>query len=297
MANEHKKTTTKRKSAVADNKVAERKNWLLEKVDRARKRAKKDKKYEKRLTWAWAFALTLWVGVTFFVAQMIVFGIASWLINQFQWGVNYTIAETVCMVLSYVVALAVMIIAPKKLLNMRVTRDGLGLHGMPTWTDILLSPIGYILSIIASIAIMMVVKVIAPGIDWEQKQDVGFNSVLNGSDRMVAFVALVILAPITEELIFRGFLYGKLRNHLSAMPAIILVSVLFGVLHGQWNVGIIVGLMSVFMCLAREITGTIYAGILLHMIRNGLAFYFLYIAGGTGSFGMAAIPLLLPFLV
>ena len=113
---------------------------------------------------------------------------------------------------------------------------------------------------------------------------------------MVAFVALVILAPVTEELIFRGFLYGKLRSRLSAIPAIILVSVLFGVLHGQWNVGIIVGLMSVFMCLAREITGTIYAGILLHMIRNGVAFYVLYVMGGAGSFGVA-IPLLLPFLV
>ena len=251
---------------------------------------------KKTATWVWAFALTLWVGVTFFVAQMVVFGIVSWLIRQFQWGVNLTVAETVCMVFSYVLALVAMIIVPKKLFSMKVTRDSLGLRGMPTWADILLSPIGYILSLIASIAVMMIIKVIAPGINWNEAQDVGFNSVITSGDRMVAFVALVILAPVTEELIFRGFLYGKLRSRLNAIPAIILVSVLFGALHGQWNVGIIVGLMSVFMCLAREITGTIYAGILLHMIRNGVAFYVLYVMGGAGSFGVA-IPLLLPFLV
>jgi membrane protease YdiL (CAAX protease family) len=112
---------------------------------------------------------------------------------------------------------------------------------------------------------------------------------------MVAFVALVILAPVTEELIFRGFLYGKLRSRLNAIPAIILVSVLFGVLHGQWNVGVIVCIMSVFMCIARELTGTIYSGILMHMIRNGIAFYLLYVNPIMGA--MAGCATLWPFLV
>ena len=291
MADGHKKT-----KKTATRKKAEQKNWALAKVEQAKKRAKKDEKYKKRLTWAWALALTVWVGVVFYAAEALVFELAGWLIRQFHWTVNLNVAQTVCMVFSYVLALAVMIVVPKKLLNMKITRDGLGLHGTPTWTDIMLSPIGYILSLIATVAVMMVVKVIAPGLDLNESQDVGFNSVLTGADRMVAFVALVILAPITEELIFRGFLYGKLRTRLSAVPAIILVSILFGVMHGQWNVGIVVATMSVFMCLAREITGTIYAGILLHMIRNGVAFYVLYVLGGVSSVG-AIVPFLLPFLV
>jgi membrane protease YdiL (CAAX protease family) len=115
------------------------------------------------------------------------------------------------------------------------------------------------------------------------------ESLYSNADKMVAFAALVILAPIAEELIFRGYLYGKLRTRLSAIPAIILVSVLFGFMHGQWNVGIVVGVMSIFLCIARELTGTIYAGVLMHMIRNGLAFYLLYInpISAVGVLGVA----------
>jgi hypothetical protein len=56
--------------------------------------------------------------------------------------------------------------------------------------------------------------------------------------------------------------------------------------------------MSIFMCIARELTGTIYAGILMHMIRNGIAFYFLYvnpIAGVAASCVLA--PTVLSFLI
>ena len=57
------------------------------------------------------------------------------------------------------------------------------------------------------------------------------------------------------------------------------MSILFGVVHMQWNVGVNVFAMSVVLCGLREITGTIYSGILVHMIKNGLAFYYLYILG------------------
>ena len=49
-------------------------------------------------------------------------------------------------------------------------------------------------------------------------------------------------------------------------------------MHGQWNVGINVFAMSIVLCVMREITGSIYSGILLHMLKNMLAFYLLYIA-------------------
>ena len=98
---------------------------------------------------------------------------------------------------------------------------------------------------------------------------------------------LVVVAPIAEELIFRGWLYGKLRlllssklsNNASMILSIILVSVLFGMVHMQWNVGVNVFALSVVLCGLREITGTIYAGILAHMLKNGIAFYLLYILG------------------
>ena len=156
---------------------------------------------------------------------------------------------------------------------------------------------GYIVSLLGAVAIVYVMQLILPVVNWSETQDVGFNNVVSSMDRIITFVALVILAPLMEELIFRGYLYSRLRGKMSALPAIILVSVLFGVMHGQWNVGIVVGVMSVVLCIAREMTGTIYAGILMHMIRNGIAFYMLYVNPmGLAGFGVVA-PALLPFLV
>ena len=96
---------------------------------------------------------------------------------------------------------------------------------------------------------------------------------------MKAFLSLVVIAPLAEEMVLRGWRYGKLRRHTWAVPAILLTSVAFGAAHGQWNVGSTVGVMSVFMCLIREMTGTVYGGIIVHMLKNGLAFYMLFIYG------------------
>ena len=278
--------------------MSERRGGLIaSKLDRMRKRAKKDEKYKKRLTIFWALAITLWVGFVFFAAQIVVFLIARILINSVNWSINENVAQTVCMVISYVLALGVLILVAKKIFSAQVTRDSLGLRGLPTWTDILLSPVGYIVSLLGAVAIVYVMQLILPVVNWSETQDVGFNNVISSTDRIITFVALVILAPFMEELIFRGYLYSRLRGKMRALPAIILVSVLFGVMHRQWNVGIVVGVMSVVLCIAREMTGTIYAGILMHMIRNGIAFYMLYVNPmGLAGFGVVA-PALLPFLV
>ena len=91
-------------------------------------------------------------------------------------------------------------------------------------------------------------------------------------------IALVFIAPIAEEILMRGWLYGKLRTKLKAPLAILLVSLVFALLHGQWNVGVTVFSLSLVLCTLREITGTIWSGIILHMLSNGIAFYLLYVA-------------------
>ena len=280
-----------------------KKNWLTQKIEAIKKRARKDEAYKKRMVALWAIALTVWVGAIIVVAQFVVSLVATIIIKGSDAVVdaNSAVLEAVLMVIVYVMALVLIILPPLYLLNSKVSRDSLGLKGLPTWTDILLAPIGYIASMVATIAVLLVVQAVAPSFDLNEAQDVGFNGIYLSIDKAIAFVALVVLAPIAEELIFRGYLYGKLRTRLSAIPAIILVSVLFGFMHGQWNVGIVVGVMSVFLCVARELTGTIYAGILMHMIRNGLAFYLLYVnpistTSMAGTLGVV-LPIIAPFLL
>lgn len=155
-------------------------------------------------------------------------------------------------------------------------RDELGVQKFPTFVDIGLAPIGYIVYMVIAAALTTIMSAFT-WFNAEEAQDVGFNYLSGGFDRTVAMIALVIIAPLAEEIIMRGWLYGKLRSKLKILPAILLVSVLFGFLHGQWNVAVSTFAMSIVLCGLREITGTIWSGVLLHMLSNGIAFYLLYI--------------------
>lgn len=162
----------------------------------------------------------------------------------------------------------------------------IGIRGLPTWTDIGLAVVGFILAMLLAAGVTAVFSVF-PWFNAEQAQNVGFNTYLGGTDRIIAYLVLAILVPIAEELIFRGWLYGRLRrlfsknlvDWLSMTLSILLTSLLFAALHGQWNVGVVVFVLSVVMCLLRELTGTIYAGILVHILKNTVAFYQLFVLG------------------
>lgn len=243
---------------------------------------------QKHKSKAWKIFLTVlelvmftgWALIALEISKQIMYGALLLLTNVF--GVELTATATLETALSavvYVIDLIVTIGIPALIFCEKPTRDSLGLRGLFTWTDIGMGVIGFILSMIGALIVTALAAAIFPWIDMEQAQEVGYDNISGFKDMMMAFLALVVIAPVAEEIVFRGWLYGKLRRRTWAIPAILLTSVAFGVAHGQWNVGITVGVMSVFMCLIREMTGTVYGGMIVHMLKNGLAFYMLFIYG------------------
>ena len=156
-------------------------------------------------------------------------------------------------------------------------RAELGFKHLPTFIDLGLAPIGYIVHLVLATALTSLMSLFT-WFNADQVQDTGFSYFITGGERFIAMLALVFVAPIAEEILMRGWLYGKLRTKLKAPLAIFLVSLVFAALHGQWNVGVTVFSLSLVLCTLREITGTIWSGIILHMLSNGIAFYLLYIA-------------------
>ena len=153
-----------------------------------------------------------------------------------------------------------------------------GLQRWPQWKELGLGLAAIVLYALGSMALLYAASVFF-GLNAGQEQDLGFTSRLFGNELMIAFVVLVVLTPVFEEMIFRGFLYGRLRAITKKawwLPAIA-VSVLFGVAHGQWNVGLDVFVLSMVACALREITGSIWGGIVLHMIKNMVAFMFTFV--------------------
>ncbi len=239
---------------------------------------RKSKTWKVCLNIAEYLLLCAWVWVCLEVSQYIVQGAVKLLTF---WGVDFSahmaLAQTVFSAIVYAICLAITIALPWLLLGEKTTRDELGLRGLFTWTDIGLGVAGFVVSMIAIFIVTAVVSIIFPWFDANEAQDVGFSNLSGFWDMMFAFVTLVVIAPLCEEIIFRGWLYGKLRARTWAMPAIILTSILFGIAHGQWNVGVTVAVMSVVMCLIREMTGTIWGGLIIHMLKNGLAYYVLFV--------------------
>ena len=244
------------------------------------KQKRKSKRRKVILTIIELVLLTAWVLLALEISKQIMYGAMLLLTDVFgvTLNVNATL-ETVLSAIVYVIDLVITLGVPALIFCEKPTRDSLGLRGLFTWTDIGMGVIGFILSMIAALIVTAIAAAIFPWIDMEQAQEVGYDNISGFKDMMMAFLALVVIAPVAEEIVFRGWLYGRLRRHTWAIPAILLTSVAFGAAHGQWNVGITVGVMSVFMCLIREMTGTVYGGIIVHMLKNGLAFYMLFIYG------------------
>jgi membrane protease YdiL (CAAX protease family) len=86
---------------------------------------------------------------------------------------------------------------------------------------------------------------------------------------MLAMLAVAcVLAPIYEEMFFRGVLYRACRQRLGRPIALILSSVLFGILHTNAAGFLSLTLLGGVLAVAYEYTGDIRVPILAHGIFN-----------------------------
>lgn len=129
-----------------------------------------------------------------------------------------------------------------------------------------------------SIFLVVVYSLIAlvPSFNSEQAQDVGFVGA-SGWQLVLAFIGLVIIAPISEEIFFRGFLYRGLRRSWPIWLAAIGTSGLFALAHGQWNVGVDVFILSMLLIFVYQKTGNLWLTIGMHATKNLIAFLFLFV--------------------
>ena len=100
---------------------------------------------------------------------------------------------------------------------------------------------------------------------------------LNGSVlfNTFTFISVVILAPIFEELIFRGMILNTLTKY-NKMFAIIVTSLLFGLLHLNITQAIPAFFMSLVLCYMYVQTDSILVTILAHAGNNLLALMAVY---------------------
>ncbi len=157
----------------------------------------------------------------------------------------------------------------------------------PKWMDISYALAGFAAYFVLYVIIALIAQKLFPSIDFDQKQQIGFQTARETSQLILVFMSLVVAPPIAEEILCRGFLYTGLRSRWPVWIAAVVTSILFAAAHLQfgsgapllWVAAIDTFILSLVLVFLREKTNSLSAPIMLHMLKNGLAFTLLFVIG------------------
>ena len=95
------------------------------------------------------------------------------------------------------------------------------------------------------------------------------------------FIVVAVMAPIVEELTYRGLGFAVLRDMYGQTPAIIGCGLAFGLAHGLFVALPILAIFGMILALLRAKTDSIYPAMLLHATFNGIALIVAVSGGGS----------------
>ena len=240
----------------------------------------------------YALALVVWVVASFYAAQILmlalVWGFAQLGIELAPAFLGETVITTIMTAIIYLLSLVIVAAVPYWTLKNRTTRDEMGLRqSLPLWRDLGLAPLVYITCFVCTAVAIVLLQVYIPGFNPAQQQEIPFDpdQYMQQYELLLIFLTLAIIAPVAEELLFRGYLFGKLRKKLPALAVILITAIVFSALHLgigslqdlQWNVAVDTFILALGLGLLRHFTGSVWASILVHVLKNSVAFFVLFI--------------------
>jgi membrane protease YdiL (CAAX protease family) len=98
-----------------------------------------------------------------------------------------------------------------------------------------------------------------------------YRTARNDGTLPLLWLTFVFVAPVAEEIMFRGFLFrGWVRSERGAIPGILVISLLFAAIHVQYDW---FGMLQVFfigllLAIARWRSGSTLLTILMHVLTN-----------------------------
>ena len=136
------------------------------------------------------------------------------------------------------------------------------------------------LAILAWLAYVALAALAAPLLQPDQED---ITREIGGDDGsvlalVIAGLLIVVAAPISEEVFFRGFMFAGLRNSMPIWPAAVISAIVWGSLHipgGNIGVAVQLAIFGVVLAWLYERSGTLWAPVLAHGINNTIAFVLL----------------------
>ena len=123
-----------------------------------------------------------------------------------------------------------------------------------------------------SLLVISVSNILDTCISTLQINDPAYSAVAealyNSSGVAVQILVIGIIGPVSEEIIFRGLVYRRLRDYTGVLPAAVLSGLIFGIYHGNLTQGIFAFCVGILLALLYEHFGTLWASIAAHMANN-----------------------------
>lgn len=162
---------------------------------------------------------------------------------------------------------------PKNLLKKQL--EFLKLNHRPTAAQIFETFGFYILYVITIVLVGTVVQATSI-VNVEQTQDLGVSPPTDTSSILAVLFIFLVLPPISEEILFRGYLYNKVRRYAPIGLSALITSILFGVAHLEygnlnWIAAIDTFVFSLYLIFISQKHQSLYSSILLHALKNSLA--------------------------
>ena len=94
--------------------------------------------------------------------------------------------------------------------------------------------------------------------------------------RIASGIATILIAPIGEEILFRGILYPWAKRRFSQQLALWGTAILFGAIHANLASFVPLTMLAVLLVWLYEYTGNLLAPIAVHCVFNAANFVALY---------------------
>jgi membrane protease YdiL (CAAX protease family) len=114
---------------------------------------------------------------------------------------------------------------------------------------------------------------------------------------LLAVVVVGGLAPLGEELFFRGYMLTQLRQVWSAGPAIVVTALAFGLIHGEWIHGALAAGLGLYLGYLVERTGSVVPAVICHAANNTASVLLSAAIASPQGRGVNAVLLLMAALV
>lgn len=141
---------------------------------------------------------------------------------------------------------------------------------------LVLSSVGIILIFSSLLSALHVDTLIMQLTDCPEQQDV-VQSMMDGNtaQRLVLAAAAIIMAPVGEEVCFRGFVYNILRQRAGVWAATLATGVLFGAIHASLVQFLPLAFFGFVQCIIYERSKTLWVPMAVHAVFNTISVLFI----------------------